>query len=499
MLDPGAPAIDVDFDADTQVLPVSARPIFSQRLGIASRPLSPIHTLAFELLAEIMVLALTPRIGKYGKEEASAKDVLGLCQVCSYWREVAVKTARVWIATPLPMIAPGWKWNETPSRTRMFLERSAPLPISVHIHSVMSTDKNFVDLSPMLSSVSDRWRTFKVMCPRDIFDVASLARISSLKNLESLHLNWTKPESWHGSELDAFLHAPRLRDVTIEVPLATSNILSMPWAQLTHLSLTYDSPQLCFDTLASCPKLVTAHVDTMQWLESDFPDDSYVARSGLLAHLTELKLHSRIRSTGEYLGPFLRRFRLPALKTLELSVGLSYPVTYEYFVDWLTPALTFFLARSPNLQCLRIDSGRWDRLDSIYAEDMPDILHYTPNLTELALSLIEVDNDFFELLRYSGPDTTPVVPKLETLALMEAGEFFGEASFGGMIRSRWWSDEEQLAMATPPIVARLRHIQFRNDDLLNMPDEYAGFTAEFVETMKEYCSQGLDSTGTNYF
>ncbi|KAJ7016833.1 hypothetical protein C8F04DRAFT_492901 [Mycena alexandri] len=488
---PGALAIDVD----TCVPIIHGEPTLDQEHAIASRPLPLIHTLAFEMLAEIMVLALAPRIGPNGRSEATARDVQRLCQVCSYWREVAVKTARLWTTIPLPIMT--WDWQVAPSPTKMFLERSAPLPIPVCILPIFieDSDVNLVEISPMVSNISDRWRTFKVMCPWDKFDVASLARISSLKNLESLHLKWTKPESWHGSELDAFLHAPRLRDVRIEVPLATSNILSMPWAQLTRLSLTYDSPQLCLDVLSSCTKLVTAYVNTKQWLESDSPDDSYVARSGLLAHLTELRIHSRIYSTGETLGPFLRRFRLPALKTLDLNVQLS-ETDDDTFVDRLTPALTFLLAQSPNLHCLRLGNGSWG---SFYAEDMPDILHYTPNLTELVLSMLQVDDNFFEALRYAGPNTTPLVPELDTLVLMDVGESFEEASFGDMIRSRWWSDVERLAMLTPPIVTRLKHIKFWNQGLHNMADDFKGFTAELVDTMREYCSQGLDLTGSNYF
>ncbi|KAJ7016837.1 hypothetical protein C8F04DRAFT_492957 [Mycena alexandri] len=488
---PGAPAAD----ADTCVPIIQGEPTLDQEHAIASRPLPPIHTLAFELLAEIMVLVLAPPIGPNGRVEATVRDVQRLCQVCSYWREVAVKTARLWTTTPLPIMTPGWDWKVAPSPTKMFLERSAPLPIPVRILPVFSTDNNLVEISPMVSNMSDRWRTFKVMCPWDTFDVASLTRIVGLNNLECLVLKWTKPESWHGSELTVFVDAPRLRDVTIEVPLATSNILSMPWAQLTRLSLTYDSPQLCLDVLSSCTKLVTAYVNTKQWLESDSPDDSYVARSGLLAHLTELRIHSRIYSTGETLGPFLRRFRLPALKTLDLNVQLS-ETDDESFVDRLTPALTFLLAQSPNLYCLRLGNGGWE---SFYAEDMPDILHYTPNLTELVLSEVEVDDNFFGALRYAGPDTTPLVPKLDTLVLLDVGEFFEEASFGEMIRSRWWSDVERLTMVTPPIVTRLKHIKLWSQDFNNMADYYEGFTAELVDTMRKYCSQGLDSTGSSYF
>ncbi|KAJ7750267.1 hypothetical protein B0H16DRAFT_1550119 [Mycena metata] len=489
-------------DSDAPVASVSERPILDPEGAIVPDARPPIYTLPFELLAEIMALALTRRPWKYGGEQsANATDVLGLCQVCSYWREVALKTARLWNTIHLPIA--GWRGvrGEAPAQTEMFFERSAPLPVSVYIHPFISPT-NTDEVSAMVAGMAHRWKTFEVSCQSTkTFDPSSFTRISpdSLTNLEKVELCWwdRQPSNWHGSELDVFSNAPRLRDVKIDVPLATSTIFnSMPWSQLTCLSLAYDSPRLCLDVLASCTKLVTAYVDTKQWLESESPHNSYVARSGLLAHLTELRIRSRICSTGEYLAPFLRRFRLPALKTLGLSVQLSYPVTYEYFVDWLTPALTFLLAQSPNLQCLRLVNGGWD---SIYAEDMPDILRLTPNLTELLLSEVEVDDNFFEALRYAGPNTMPLVPKLDTLALFDVGEFFEEASFGEMIRSRWWSDEERLAMPTPPIVARLKYLKFWSEDYEGRTNDYVGFTRELVETMGEYRSQGLDLTDSNYF
>ncbi|KAJ7150288.1 hypothetical protein C8R46DRAFT_500436 [Mycena filopes] len=459
-----------------------------------SEPLSPIHTLAFEMLAEIMVLSLTPRKYTYHLEtNAGAKEVLRLCRVCTFWRDVALGTPRLWAAPTLPINAYELGWNTALSQTKMFVERSAPHLVSVSLNPPGSSRRVTVDVSPMLASISHRWKSFKVICRGDAFDLASLARISSNspKNLEILELEWNTPTEWDGSELDVFLQSPLLRDVTIKLPLATSNVVSMPWTQLTRLSLKYDSPQLCLDILASCTKLVSARINTKQWLESDLPDESYVERSGLLAHLTELVVHSRICSTGELFGPFLRRFRLPALTTLDVS--LSYQLSHpddEHFVPWSVPPLTFLLARSPRVQCLRLGG-------CVEVEDVPEILPHVANLTELALTDTDVDDALFTALRYYGPDTTPLVPKLDSLLLVEVGEDFDEASFGEMVRSRWWSEDERLAMPSPPIVARLNHIQFYNDDLRDI--EFTGFTSELKQTLKEYCSQGLDSGGSNYF
>ncbi|KAJ7150341.1 hypothetical protein C8R46DRAFT_1229907 [Mycena filopes] len=370
--------------------------------------------LPYELLAEIMVLARTlgpftkPQLRRFGT--STVHDVLALCQVCSYWRQVAFSTPQLWAGRPLPIIL--WR-PPGPGRvatlpTEMFLEHSSPLPISISIAPLfMSTTTN---LSPMIAGASHRWKTFKVACDgrEDPFDTASLAQISgSLSALEVLMLMWSAPESWDGSELRAFLNAPRLRDVTINIPLVTSNNLSMPWAQLVCLSLTYDSPQMCLDALASCSSLTSAYINTQQWLDSDSPGNSYVG-SSLLAHLTELKIIIRIRSNGEHFGPFLRRFNLPGLETLGLQLWER--LNGNPVISQLIPTLTSFLDTCPDLKCLRLSN-------CVTSGDMGAVLRRTRNLKELDFNNMNVDDDFFAALKRSAP--IPLVPNLESLTLMD--------------------------------------------------------------------------------
>ncbi|KAJ7024394.1 hypothetical protein C8F04DRAFT_161687 [Mycena alexandri] len=426
-----------------------------------------------------MLLTLTPRTGMEFESHyplsANAKHVLVLCGVCSYWRKVALNTPRLWAGTTLPIMDPKTLLEVASVPTNMFLERSAPLPISIEFYPVFFSNTT-ITISPMMTSASNRWKRFVVVCVVDEFDVTSLAQIPSeaLNNLESLQLQWSRPVTWHGSELDVFSSAPRLRNVDIRAPLATSNSLSMPWAQLSDLSLTYMSPQLCLDALASCENLISGRFITEQWPESDFPDDSDITEPVLLAHLTKLEIYIYIWTTGEYLGPFLRRFRLPALKKLDLSLDVQ---DDDNSISWLTPTLTPFLDSCPNLQYLGL-------LGCVDAEDMADVLQHTHNLTELVFRESQVDDDFFAALTYSQ-SATPLVPKLETLTLTDVGADFDETSFGGMIRSRWWSDEERVAIVG---VARLRRLNLWNDN----QDDIKDFSSNFRQTLEKYRSQGFE-------
>ncbi|KAJ7040226.1 hypothetical protein C8F04DRAFT_1178000 [Mycena alexandri] len=78
---------------DNQVKVASIGPLLDPVGVMLQRP-PPIYTLAWELLAEIMLLTLTPRTGMEFESHyplsANAKHVLVLCGVCSYWRKVAL-------------------------------------------------------------------------------------------------------------------------------------------------------------------------------------------------------------------------------------------------------------------------------------------------------------------------------------------------------------------------------------------------------------------------
>ncbi|KAJ6523568.1 hypothetical protein B0H19DRAFT_649039 [Mycena capillaripes] len=166
----------------------------------------------------------------------------------------------------------------------------------------------------------------------------------------------------------------------------TPNIIPLPWAQLTRLSVSFDSPQSCLDIPVQCTSLVSSHFITNQWLESDSPDASTLGGTGFLAHLEELDIEMCICCTGEHLGPFLRRLRLPALKSLSLSLHVALDVE-EYLISWATLALIFLLTRSPNLERLKLNYV-------VFAEEIPVILQLTPNVVELVFGEIEVDDNF---------------------------------------------------------------------------------------------------------
>ncbi|KAJ7610932.1 hypothetical protein FB45DRAFT_328403 [Roridomyces roridus] len=111
---------------------------------------APIETLPFELLSDIMLLALA------GTPERSM--VMSLCKLCSRWRPIAIQTPELWIV-PLPRMK-SWATIEVAySATAFFVQRSAP-------YLLLLTDGRVYDLNPFfritkqncwLSSLLDDW------------------------------------------------------------------------------------------------------------------------------------------------------------------------------------------------------------------------------------------------------------------------------------------------------------------------------------------------------
>ncbi|KAJ7508694.1 hypothetical protein B0H11DRAFT_1966308 [Mycena galericulata] len=399
-------------------------------------PPPPIDILPYELLAEIMILALvTPRPAKWDPQRmvpAPAAEILSLCEVCARWRQIIIQIPQLWVLHDFPLMNYRHPTNVALAATAKFLERSAPLPISVDLTSAyyLRQEMDIISSLGALSGVADRWKSLTIMSAVGETEAAALAQIpvGRLDTLEKLHLMLCNPDIWQIADQEIFLSTPRLRDLTLNMR-DSSQVLSMPWAQLTQLSLTCASPQSCLDILAQCTNIVSAKVYTKQWVTDMVP----IAATAALKHLEVLEIHMDICSMGEHLAPFLQRLRLPVLISLSLSLNFTFSSNHEWFVSWLAPELEDFL-------------------------------------------------------------TCHLAPKLETLELSELGVQFTESSLGEMIRSRWWSDDELLAMPTPPGVARLKRFALQWSDMCDYPNQYE-FTREFVETMAVYRSQGLDIDG----
>ncbi|KAJ6520248.1 hypothetical protein C8R45DRAFT_954444 [Mycena sanguinolenta] len=445
----------------------------------------PIHRVPYELLSDIMLCVLTLH-WEYDPDEWDADDhdwiipsqLLRLCSICKRWRQVALTSPRLWTLELFLLDLVPWDSEKSVAINRMFLKHSAQSTISVQFYSNESESPQR-DILAELVGATHRWKSFYMIyirVPR-VFDSDFVARMAAggMENLEILCLC----APWHemATRLDIFQDAPRLRDVTLRMDdVVISHIPPIPWAQLTRLSLECISPQLCLDILIGCENLVHARFSTDQW--QTLPGGIGPC---VLKHMKELEISINICSAGGHLGPFLRHFVLPALKSLTLCLCFYRHPEYARSVPRLTLMLNTFLAKSPRVKYLEL-------VDCVFAEDVPEVLRHTPLLTHLRFNprfTEDIHDGFFKALwcDSTAPDAV-LVPKLENLDLYNVGVDFGEECVLEMIESRWASDEDLSSMISPPRVARLQQVWFHTNAAEQPPPKV--FSEAFTEKMNRY-------------
>ncbi|KAJ7868734.1 hypothetical protein B0H14DRAFT_2728697 [Mycena olivaceomarginata] len=316
--------------------------------------------------------------------------VQALSHVCAYWRCVAHTTPRLWTEVLLT------KLDEIPKSDHMaclkgWLERSAPMPIPVSLEISGKAADAGRDVMDIIAVSARRWTTVHLKLPS--LSVLSRIPTASLKLLERVVLAST--DAMHHAETRAFLMAERLRHVHLTT-LRTGQLL-MPWSQLTEV---VD----CLDTVVQCTSIVSARFETRAW-----PDIATLGR------LEDLSVSFRGPSGGCVTSFF------------KLCLDLDMDHTWSS-------------AESSNIQRLEINNSYMS------SDDLLAILQHAPFMVQLHMECCPICFDDSIAL--------PLAPKLEVIHLNIAGTNFEEDALDVMIQSRWWTDEQLLALPFPPRVAR---------------------------------------------
>ncbi|KAJ7045000.1 hypothetical protein C8F04DRAFT_1388603 [Mycena alexandri] len=414
--------------------------------------LSPIAHLPCELLTEIFQIYLTVEPFPCWHVEVPFKDMLTLTHVCAYWRKIALTTPLLWVQKMFPLTLKAGGFSR--EATKVFLERSAPLPISVRLSDRLAPSPRFEWL-PFLQDLlgsADKWRTLELSLP----SLTMLTNIppGTLKALETASLRSKATHRW-GPKINAFLTAPLLH--TVELHVEDPEWFPMPWSQLTCLTMT-TTPQTCMATMAICSNLLSITLFTQGLPQS--------ALSSVVTLLT-------LSSEGEHFKPFLRSLDLPRLKTFGMHL-------YEEdapFFQWSGAAFHQFQTRSPHLECLVLDHCR------ITVEELRTVLLRAADLKDLRLMghIQCVDDDLLRALRYRQSDSE-LAPKLETLWFEYITAAFDEETLEEVIGSRW------LTGTSMPTPARLKHVQYSDG-------REKTFTRRFLDEMDRYRFEGLKVAG----
>ncbi|KAJ7258741.1 hypothetical protein B0H12DRAFT_434592 [Mycena haematopus] len=330
-------------------------------------------------------------------------------------------------------------------------------------------------LMDVLVPTAHRWKSAD-------FDLPSLSVLSriptdSLKFLERVLLRIRSADGRQNARVKAFYTAERLRRVVLTTQ-RTSQLL-MPWSQLTEITVTDPSPQHCLDTLVQCMAIVSAKFQTGAWAMS--PDLSQRPIT-TLARLKDLSI-SVTSTTNAFITPFFVCLALPALKILKLDLTLEQV--------WSSAEFTQFQLRSPNIERLELNRELDDDTWAGGPIDPPAqlaILQHAPLLVKLFVDhcMDCFDDSIVGALQYSATQTVHLALKLKVLSLSYAASInFDEDALDAMIQSRWWTDEQLLALPSPPEVARWSTIRIEYGD-----DDDDNVSPEFKAKLEEYRSQG---------
>ncbi|KAJ6554894.1 hypothetical protein DFH09DRAFT_1165833 [Mycena vulgaris] len=429
--------------------------------------IAPIHKLPAELLVEIFRLATDH--ASFTRKHAINK-IHALSQVCAYWRRLAHTTPQLWtVSHGMTMTLRATPTDSCIAGAKSWLERSAPLPVPVYL-CISGQGSDPRTLMDVLISAAHRWEqaTF------ELDSLAVLSRIppNALKALQSLTLDSQDKQS-HPTVV-TFLTAPRLRHLTLASRQTV--LLSMPWSQLTDISVTNPSPRLCVDALLQCTNIVSAKFDTRAW--PALPDLSEIG----ITTLSRLEtLNFTVSTSGgleEHFMSFFACLALPTLKELNLDLN----------IDLIWPSLEFtqFQARTPNIERMSIENSR------MRSSDLLAVLRHAPSLTELRMDccMKSFDDTLLAGLQYSEGNILHLAPRLKTISFSVFASNFEEDALDAMIQSRWWTDEQLSALPAPPKVARWSSIAVCCED----DDDDGDISPEFQARIAEYRSQGLDVT-----
>ncbi|KAJ7162166.1 hypothetical protein C8R46DRAFT_1103740 [Mycena filopes] len=448
----------------------------------------PVGKIPTELLVEVFTLAAQPDLvdpaavhtRPKGPFDRPIHPALTLSQICSSWREIAIGTPRLWASEVVELHLQ--KTRRFPQNyldgMKTLLERSNPLPISVLITSqyVYSFDDlvNITTVAPninfdvllALMPSSARWRDLKLL--QDAAEV--FFRLEPppgpFAALETLELQYGSSMP-HGTIHHLFLNSPRLRRLTsMTYDEVQTDILQMPWAQLTHLDLQEPSFLRSREILLQCTNVVSVSLVTREW---DPADGEMDAPPTILPFLRFLKLEfyeADNPGPAGGVGLFFAPLCAPELDTLELEIDRA----------WCTPEFFAFQRGSPNLASLAL------RGTSITSSELVTVLPLAPVLTAFWLYCCEdcIDDAFLDAFTYHPSNAQQqLVPRLQTMKWQVIGANFQPDKLEAAIRSRWWKDDE-----APGDGARLR--------LDNIQISITGAQSEtFIDSLQDLVAQGL--------
>ncbi|KAF7307419.1 F-box domain-containing protein [Mycena indigotica] len=394
--------------------------------------------LPFELLSEIMQVALLLTVPSRDNNVGRMNYVTGLASICSRLRQVALKTPRLWILEYFDIL--GYPLD---AKTQRFLERSRPCTFRVVITSPdfdeedsdIDEEPGNVNLSDMVASgfgdTMERWGELiaTIHATSELADLAALppGHLTNLSKLD-FELVLVCEEAWVGPPLELFSVAPRLSEAIIRLHRPrkpVSVLLPLPWSQLKHLTIQIDNLNSIFEALVPCKNLVSLSLSVSLTIF----DPPFTHSRLTLPILEKLELHVLPIFQLDPLYPALAALNLPALKRLDMDFGPDSELWMPGQPGELADALERFLSHHHTSTSFGVEN--------IGVTALLHILRRLPrHITELTI----VESEFPELISdelLQALSESTLVPSLESLQFVGVTGILKESMVLRMILARW--------------------------------------------------------------
>ncbi|KAK7048083.1 hypothetical protein R3P38DRAFT_3617743, partial [Favolaschia claudopus] len=322
----------------------------------------------------------------------------------------------------------------------------------------------------LLLSTAPRWETLEVRDQPFILSALAKLPADTLKQLRTVQLGGGS--DGQSEPASAFLCAPLLREITLSIAPRTEDF-PMPWAQLTHLTLTDPRLHICIGILVQCTSLVYAKIDA----ETD-------EETGISSSIEEVVTLPQLQTfflsaLGTQIAPCLQSLALPGLTKLMVRHYSSENLQWTSAASIVFPQ---FLRRSQSIQYFSLS------FCDLNSRQLHDILLHLPSLTQLRLFSCEycIDDFLLGALKYSPDVAVHLVPRLRKLELQSVDDSFTEDVLYSMICSRWWTADDLSTLAAPPPVAPWECM-----DLWRGDECYSPFSRSFQAKIKQLKAQGF--------
>ncbi|KAJ7721893.1 hypothetical protein B0H16DRAFT_1896310, partial [Mycena metata] len=386
----------------------------------------PVLTLPLEITAEIFKWCIDPDVLLL-----PATAPLLLTRICRHWRALAFSTPALWDS--MNEIEFGVH-PQTETFIETWFSRAGARPLSLHIVDSLRLYSDA--LESVIHRHASRLQSLNVMA--DLETLTNFAAVQSFPILRKLELyclaHSDEEDAGHTIQFFSIQGAPALRQVCLERVLPS--MVSMPWAQLTNMTLAGVPLSECLDALRWATSLHEFHRGgSAEEGEQSLSEETPVIHSSLLslaifAHdegdilplltlpcLQKLKLGGRFSRymadpMDDDVVPFLSRIS-GTLRTFEVGMSPTVPV------QWLQP-----LTQLTTLELIRpLSLSPPFKTDIIRALDRRTSPDFLPKLQSFVFSECrsdQVDDELLDALGSRCDVTDAAHARLESFSLIWA-------------------------------------------------------------------------------